>query len=324
MSTMKIWLFNAAVFFSTSGGTPEEGNSNFLGEIINTIKNGFSNIATDIFGRLGDEMSRIILEFLQTQLINLFNWLSGIILNFSSDVFSNPIIVSWFSVVSLLAKLCFFVGLTIYIANACIKMSSGRKLLMASDLKTYMFYLVLGWFGVDGAVIIFREVNTFLANNLITQNTQTLESDVLITYLEPGGVAIVEIVMLIVVIICFVSFLISVMKRIGYIFALISVIPIYMLSFSKGYSSGFFSWLRMFASCTITFFLQYIIFYLGINILIANKFVLAVLFFVSIPVVPLVLAQFGSGTTTMGDILSDVTSTAKQGVSMATSAATGI
>lgn len=321
MYGIKILFFQVAVLYTESG--EPEGAGWFEG-IIEGIKQAFSDMVEGIFTRLGGEINRIILEFFQTQLANLYNWLASTTLSFSNTIFSHGFVLSWFSVISLLAKLCFFVGLTLYIANTCVKMSHGKKLLIANDIKTYVLYLAFGWFGVDGAVLMFQQVNKFFIDNLITQHEKSLESIVMSELMGVGDVVVVEILMFIVIIICFVSFLFNIMKRIGYIFALISVIPIYMLSFSKGYSSGFFSWLRMFASCSITFFLQYVMFYLGVNLLIANAFILAIVLFVSVPVVPRVLAQFGSGTTSLGDILSDVGNTAKQGASMATTVATGI
>lgn len=314
-------LLLKTLFFQASVLSISNTFDDIIEAITGAIQSAFDGLLGGIFDRLETEINRIILEFFQEQITNIYNWLSSLVLTFSGNVFSNDLVVSWFSVVSLLAKLCFFVGLTLYISNVCIRMSEGRKLMVLNDLKSYVLYLGLGWFGVDGAVLLFRETNNFFANHLIAEGIDSIESAVFINTMGIDDMITLEIIVLIIVIICFVVFLVNIMKRIGYLFALISVIPIYMLSFSKGYSNGFFSWLRLFVSCTVTFFLQYFMFYLGINLLISNAFVLSIIFFLSVPVVPGVLAQFGSGSTSIGDLLSDVAGTAKQGVSTATKVA---
>lgn len=318
------------LFAISMGSIESSESSEALPNAGQWVQEVLSGLSGGLFDQLGTWLGNFILDFIKGVFLNIFNWVIQIVLDLATNVFENPLIASWFDVISLLAKLCLFAGTVIYVANIGIKMSTGRRLIVINDLKTFAMYAALGWFGVDFAIKIFTEVNELFKTNIITEPENSLWSDLIIDMgntmaggFDATGTVVVQIIIFIIMIICIFSFIFFILKQVVYIFVLISTIPVYMFSFGQGYSSGFFSWLRMFTSATLTYFLQYFLFYLAMSLLISNAFILSILFFSGIPIVPIVLARFGNGTTSFGDILGDVASTAKQSVTLASSTATG-
>lgn len=249
-------------------------------------------------------------EFIVDIITVVFQWVIGS----TSGFWANSSITQVIGFAQWTARVVFIVTLVVVVLDIAEDFTSGKQVytsIIATNIAKGMGFVevapVLARFSIE---LSDKMVGRF---NLSSQMRGLNNIYDMIEDASGGAIALIT---AIVVLIACIAFLVMVLKRFGMMLVQILTCCLFVPSIMRGDTTAMGSWLRQTIAIAITFFCQYLLFYLGIFFWISRDTLIAFGLWLSMGMVTRLLDKFGLSSGT-GGVFGSVTSAAQTIASIA-------
>lgn len=250
-------------------------------------------------------------NWIKQELLNIAGFALDLTTIFGDSFWGNELVsifidfATWFNV--LIGVICaIFVTLDVAEARGRVDWSS----VFGNVFKAITFIAFARYIGL---------FSYYLANNITTALHFSLPDKGGLETLIQGAVtanANLDILMVIITAIAFVSFAVMCMLRCGTLFVLILTSGFYITDIMRGETTKLGEWLRQVIGNSTTYLVQYILFYMGLLYFSSSSLVACFICWATMFSVPKILLKYNMSTGTKG-VFSSVGSAIGQGVSFA-------
>ena len=294
----------------------------WIGDAIDWIGDGISSLWDNTVGSAVDSVTEAIWDIMFEWLFNLIYGaiadLFEFINNTTSDIFTLSWVQAFITLFHNLAWMLFVCGLIVAVFDTAIAYESGQ-----ANIKNTSLNVLKGFMATSLVTVVPQRLYSFcvdmqgtfatdLLSNFVGSTTDTVAGSALSVIIAlASDVSLFSLFFIILFGYCTVKVVFANIKRGGILLCQIAVGSLYMFSVPRGFTDGFFNWMKQVIATCLTAFLQTTILYLGL-LTYTQHALLAVGICLSANEVPRIAQMFGLDTSVRVNMMS-VSSTVSLG-----------
>ena len=294
----------------------------WIGDAIDWIGDGISSLWDNTVGSAVDSVTEAIWDIMFEWLFNLIYGaiadLFQFINNTTSDIFTLSWVQAFITLFHNLAWMLFVCGLIVAVFDTAIAYESGQ-----ANIKNTCLNVLKGFMATSLVTVVPQRLYSFcvdmqgtfatdLLSNFVGSTTNTVAGSALSVIIAlASDVSLFSLFFIILFGYCTVKVVFANIKRGGILLCQIAVGSLYMFSVPRGFTDGFFNWMKQVIATCLTAFLQTTILYLGL-LTYTQHALLAVGICLSANEVPRIAQMFGLDTSVRVNMMS-VSSTVSLG-----------
>ena len=298
----------------------------WIGDAIDWIGDGISSLWDNTVGSAVDSVTEVIWDIMFEWLFNLIYGaiadLFQFINNTTSDIFTLSWVQAFITLFHNLAWMLFVCGLIVAVFDTAIAYESGQ-----ANIKNTCLNVLKGFMATSLVTVVPQRLYSFcvdmqgtfatdLLSNFVGSTTNTVAGSALSVIIAlASDVSLFSLFFIILFGYCTVKVVFANIKRGGILLCQIAVGSLYMFSVPRGFTDGFFNWMKQVIATCLTAFLQTTILYLGL-LTYTQHALLAVGICLSANEVPRIAQMFGLDTSVRVNMMS-VSSTVSLGTRVA-------
>ena len=298
----------------------------WIGDAIDWIGDGISSLWDNTVGSAVDSVTEVIWDIMFEWLFNLIYGaiadLFQFINNTTSDIFTLSWVQAFITLFHNLAWMLFVCGLIVAVFDTAIAYESGQ-----ANIKNTCLNVLKGFMATSLVTVVPQRLYSFcvdmqgtfatdLLSNFVGSTTDTVAGSALSVIIAlASDVSLFSLFFIILFGYCTVKVVFANIKRGGILLCQIAVGSLYMFSVPRGFTDGFFNWMKQVIATCLTAFLQTTILYLGL-LTYTQHALLAVGICLSANEVPRIAQMFGLDTSVRVNMMS-VSSTVSLGTRVA-------
>ena len=286
----------------------------WISDVINWIGEGVSSVwdntvlgtVDDITDTIFDAMFQWTYGLIYGAISDIFTFIN----NSNADIFTLPWVRAFISLFANLAWMLFACGFVVSVFDTAIAYEGGQN-----NIKTLCLNTLKGFFAVNLVTVVPQNLYSFctslqgsFAHDLISTFVHQSPSNVIgaaffvIHELETEH-TLSGLIFIILFGYCTVKVVLANVKRGGILLCQIAVGSLYMFSVPRGFTDGFYSWMKQVIATCLTAFLQTTILFLGL-LTYETSGILALGLCLSANEVPRIAQMFGLDTSTHINMMS--------------------
>lgn len=294
----------------------------WIGDAIDWIGDGISSLWDNTVGSAVDSVTEAIWDIMFEWLFNLIYGAIADLFQFinstTSDIFTLSWVQAFITLFHNLAWMLFVCGLIVAVFDTAIAYESGQ-----ANIKNTCLNVLKGFMATSLVTVVPQRLYSFcvdmqgtfatdLLGNFIGSTTDTVAGSALSVIIAlASDVSLFSLFFIILFGYCTVKVVFANIKRGGILLCQIAVGSLYMFSVPRGFTDGFFNWMKQVIATCLTAFLQTTILYLGL-LTYTQHALLAVGICLSANEVPRIAQMFGLDTSVRVNMMS-VSSTVSLG-----------
>ena len=287
-----------------------------IGSIGDAIGDAFSSLGEMISNVIWDTMLRWFYEAIYNAVADFFTLMG----NMGADIFDLGWVQGTIDLFTLFGWALFITGVVVAIFDVAIEYQSGRaniKTTSLNILKGFFACSLIGMLPVELYKFCITLQNTFAGDlTAIFTGGQSLNlsgqsTSILVGSFSLGGNIVFNlfnILSLIAFAYCVIKIFFQNIKRGGILLVQIAVGSLYMFSVPRGYSDGFYQWIKQVAALCLTAFMQTTLLFLGL-ITFPENMLLGLGIMLAANEVPRIAQQFGLDSSAKFNVMSVVHAT---------------
>jgi len=294
----------------------------WIGDAIDWIGDGISSLWDNTVGSAVDSVTEAIWDIMFEWLFNLIYGAIADLFQFinstTSDIFTLSWVQAFITLFHNLAWMLFVCGLIVAVFDTAITYESGQ-----ANIKNTCLNVLKGFMATSLVTVVPQRLYSFCVNmqgtfatdllgNFVGSTTDTVAGSALSVIIAlASDVSLFSLFFIILFGYCTVKVAFANIKRGGILLCQIAVGSLYMFSVPRGFTDGFFNWMKQVIATCLTAFLQTTILYLGL-LTYTQHALLAVGICLSANEVPRIAQMFGLDTSVRVNMMS-VSSTVSLG-----------
>lgn len=294
----------------------------WIGDAIDWIGDGISSLWDNTVGSAVDSVTEAIWDIMFEWLFNLIYGAIADLFQFinstTSDIFTLSWVQAFITLFHNLAWMLFVCGLIVAVFDTAIAYESGQ-----ANIKNTCLNVLKGFMATSLVTVVPQRLYSFCVNmqgtfatdllgNFVGSTTDTVAGSALSVIIAlASDVSLFSLFFIILFGYCTVKVVFANIKRGGILLCQIAVGSLYMFSVPRGFTDGFFNWMKQVIATCLTAFLQTTILYLGL-LTYTQHALLAVGICLSANEVPRIAQMFGLDTSVRVNMMS-VSSTVSLG-----------
>jgi len=294
----------------------------WIGDAIDWIGDGISSLWDNTVGSAVDSVTEAIWDIMFEWLFNLIYGAIADLFQFinstTSDIFTLSWVQAFITLFHNLAWMLFVCGLIVAVFDTAIAYESGQ-----ANIKNTCLNVLKGFMATSLVTVVPQRLYSFCVNmqgtfatdllgNFVGSTTDTVAGSALSVIIAlASDVSLFSLFFIILFGYCTVKVVFANIKRGGILLCQIAVGSLYMFSVPRGFTDGFYNWMKQVIATCLTAFLQTTILYLGL-LTYTQHALLAVGICLSANEVPRIAQMFGLDTSVRVNMMS-VSSTVSLG-----------
>ena len=294
----------------------------WIGDAIDWIGDGISSLWDNTVGSAVDSVTEAIWDIMFEWLFNLIYGAIADLFQFinstTSDIFTLSWVQAFITLFHNLAWMLFVCGLIVAVFDTAIAYESGQ-----ANIKNTCLNVLKGFMATSLVTVVPQRLYSFCVNmqgtfatdllgNFVGSTTDTVAGSALSVIIAlASDVSLFSLFFIILFGYCTIKVVFANIKRGGILLCQIAVGSLYMFSVPRGFTDGFFNWMKQVIATCLTAFLQTTILYLGL-LTYTQHALLAVGICLSANEVPRIAQMFGLDTSVRVNMMS-VSSTVSLG-----------
>lgn len=294
----------------------------WIGDAIDWIGDGISSLWDNTVGSAVDSVTEAIWDIMFEWLFNLIYGAIADLFQFinstTSDIFTLSWVQAFITLFHNLAWMLFACGLIVAVFDTAIAYESGQ-----ANIKNTCLNVLKGFMATSLVTVVPQRLYSFSVNmqgtfaadllgNFVGSTTDTVAGSALSVIIAlASDVSLFSLFFIILFGYCTVKVVFANIKRGGILLCQIAVGSLYMFSVPRGFTDGFYNWMKQVIATCLTAFLQTTILYLGL-LTYTQHALLAVGICLSANEVPRIAQMFGLDTSVRVNMMS-VSSTVSLG-----------
>lgn len=287
-----------------------------IGSIGDAIGDAFSSLGEMISNVIWDTMLRWFYEAIYNAVADFFTLMG----NMGADIFDLGWVQGTIDLFTLFGWALFITGVVVAIFDVAIEYQSGRANIKSTSLnilKGFFACSLIGMLPVELYKFCITLQNTFAGDlTAIFTGGQSLNlsgqsTSILVGSFSLGGNIVFNlfnILSLIAFAYCVIKIFFQNIKRGGILLVQIAVGSLYMFSVPRGYSDGFYQWIKQVAALCLTAFMQTTLLFLGL-LTFPENMLLGLGIMLAANEVPRIAQQFGLDSSAKFNVMSVVHAT---------------
>ena len=247
----------------------------WIGDAIDWIGDGISSLWDNTVGSAVDSVTEAIWDIMFEWLFNLIYGAIADLFQFinstTSDIFTLSWVQAFITLFHNLAWMLFVCGLIVAVFDTAIAYESGQ-----ANIKNTCLNVLKGFMATSLVTVVPQRLYSFcvdmqgtfatdLLSNFVGSTTNTVAGSALSVIIAlASDVSLFSLFFIILFGYCTVKVVFANIKRGGILLCQIAVGSLYMFSVPRGFTDGFFNWMKQVIATCLTAFLQTTILYLGL------------------------------------------------------------